>query len=78
AGLIEGIQSQGVGACPKHFAVNSQELRRQASNSIVDERTLREYYLTAFEIAVKEAKPWTIMSSYNMVNGVYAHENEHL
>ena len=78
AGLIEGIQSQGVGACPKHYAVNSQEPRRQASNSIVDERTLREYYLTAFEIAVKEAKPWTIMSSYNMVNGVYAHENEHL
>ncbi|WP_418969294.1 glycoside hydrolase family 3 C-terminal domain-containing protein [Alloscardovia omnicolens] len=78
AGFIEGIQSNGVGACPKHFAVNSQELRRQASNSIVDERTLREYYLTAFEIAIKEAKPWTIMSSYNMVNGVYAHENEHL
>lgn len=78
AGFIEGIQSNGVGACPKHFAVNSQELRRQASNSIVDERTLREYYLTAFEIAVKNAKPWTIMTSYNMVNGVYAHENEHL
>ncbi|OTA26864.1 glycosyl hydrolase [Alloscardovia macacae] len=78
AGFIEGIQSNGVGACPKHFAVNSQELRRQASNSIVDERTLREYYLNAFEIAVKEAKPWTIMSSYNMVNGTYAHESDHL
>ncbi|TCD54313.1 glycosyl hydrolase [Alloscardovia theropitheci] len=78
AGFIEGIQSNGVGACPKHFAVNSQELRRQASNSIVDERTLREYYLTAFEIAVKQAKPWTIMSAYNMINGTYAHENEHL
>ncbi|MFD0704562.1 glycoside hydrolase family 3 C-terminal domain-containing protein [Alloscardovia venturai] len=78
AGFIEGIQSNGVGACPKHFAVNSQELRRQASNSIVDERTLREYYLTAFEIAIKQAKPWTIMSSYNMVNGTYAHENKHL
>ncbi|WP_018142846.1 glycoside hydrolase family 3 C-terminal domain-containing protein [Alloscardovia criceti] len=78
AGFIQGIQENGVGACPKHFAVNSQELRRQASNSIVDERTLREYYLTAFEIAVKEAKPWTIMSSYNMINGTYAHENEHL
>lgn len=78
SGFIEGIQANGVGACPKHFAVNSQELRRQASNSIVDERTLREYYLTAFEIAIKQSKPWTIMSSYNMVNGTYAHENQHL
>ncbi len=78
AGFIRGIQSNNVGACPKHFAVNSQELRRQASNSVVDERTMREIYLTAFEIAVREAKPWTIMSSYNMINGVYAHENKHL
>lgn len=78
AGLVKGIQSNGVSACPKHFAVNSQELRRQASNSVVDERTMREIYLTAFEIAVREAHPWTIMSSYNEINGVYAHENKHL
>ena len=78
AGLIRGIQSNGVSACPKHFAVNSQELRRQASNSVVDERTMRELYLTGFEIAVREAKPMSIMTSYNEVNGVYAHENKHL
>lgn len=78
AGFIRGIQSQGVSACPKHFAVNSQELRRQASNSVIDERTMREIYMTAFEIAVKEARPWTLTTSYNMVNGVYAHENKHL
>ena len=78
AGLIRGVQSRGVAACPKHFAANSQELRRQSSNSIVDERTLREIYLTAFEIAVRESHPWAIMSSYNQINGVYAHENRHL
>ncbi len=78
AGLIRGIQSNGVSACPKHFAVNSQELRRQASNSVVDERTMRELYLTGFEIAVREAKPMSIMTSYNEINGVYAHENKHL
>ena len=78
AGLIRGIQSNGVSACPKHFAVNSQELRRQTSNSVVDERTMRELYLTGFEIAVREAKPMSIMTSYNEVNGVYAHENKHL
>ncbi|MBT1172590.1 glycoside hydrolase family 3 C-terminal domain-containing protein [Bifidobacterium sp. MA2] len=78
AGLIRGIQSNGVAACPKHFAVNSQELRRQASNSVIDERTMREIYLTGFEIAVREARPMTIMTSYNQINGVYAHENKHL
>lgn len=78
AGLVRGIQSQGVSACPKHFAVNSQELRRMASDSVVDERTMREIYLTAFEIVVKEAKPRALMSSYNRVNGVYAHESRHL
>lgn len=78
AGLVRGIQSQGVAACPKHFAVNSQELRRQASDSIIDERTMREIYLTSFEIVVKEARPRTLMSSYNMVNGTYAHENPEL
>lgn len=78
AGYIRGIQSRGVYACPKHFAVNSQELRRMAMNAVVDERTLREIYLTGFEIAVKEGKAGAIMTSYNQVNGTYANENEHL
>jgi beta-glucosidase len=78
AGYIRGIQSKGVAACPKHFAANSQELRRMASDSVMDERTLREIYLTGFEIAVKEGHAKSIMSSYNRVNGVYANENEHL
>ena len=76
AGEIKGIQSQNVGACPKHFLANNQELYRQTSNSIVDEQTLREIYLASFEDAVKEAKPWTIMCSYNKINGTYASENE--
>lgn len=78
AGLVQGIQSTGTAACPKHFAVNSQELRRMASDSIVDERTMREIYLTGFEIVCRSAKPRAIMSSYNLVNGTYAHENKHL
>ena len=78
AGYIRGMQANGVSACPKHFAANNTELRRQASDSVVDERTLREIYLTGFEIAVKESAPKSIMSSYNMINGVYANENEHL
>ena len=78
AGYIRGVQKNGISACPKHFAANNTELRRQASNSVIDERTLRELYLTGFEIAVKEAQPKCIMSAYNMVNGVYANENEHL
>ena len=78
AAYVKGIQANGVAACPKHFAVNSQELRRMAMNSVLDERTFREIYLTAFEIAVKEGKAKTIMSSYNMINGTYANENEHL
>ena len=78
AALVKGIQSLGISACPKHFAANSQELRRMAMNSVVDERTLREIYLTGFEIAVKEGKAKSIMSSYNEVNGVYANENKHL
>ena len=78
AGYVRGIQKNGVSACPKHFAANNTELRRMASDSVVDERTLREIYLTGFEIAVKEAHPKSIMSSYNMVNGTYANENEHL
>lgn len=78
AGYIRGIQSGGIAACPKHFAVNSQELRRMATDSVVDERTLREIYLTGFEIAVREGKAKAIMTSYNMVNGEYANENRHL
>ena len=77
-GYIRGIQSQGVSACPKHFAVNSQELRRMAMNAVLDERTLREIYLTGFEIAVKEGGAKALMTSYNEVNGVYANENAHL
>ena len=78
AAYIRGIQKVGVAACPKHFAVNSQELKRMATDSILDERTLREIYLTGFEIAVKEGDAKSIMSSYNMVNGTYANENTHL
>ncbi len=78
AGYVRGIQANGVAACPKHFAANSQETRRQASDSVMDERTLREIYLQGFEIVVREARPWLVMSSYNMVNGVYANENDHL
>lgn len=78
AAYIRGIQSQGVYACPKHFAVNSQELRRMAMNSVLDERTLREIYLTGFEIAVKEGGAKSIMTSYNEINGTYANENKHL
>lgn len=78
AALIRGIQSKGVYACVKHFAVNSQELRRMTVNSVVDGRTLREIYLPAFEIAVKEGGTKGLMTGYNRVNGVYASENEHL
>lgn len=78
ASYVKGIQNEGVYACPKHFAVNSQELRRMAMNAVVDERTLREIYLTGFEIAVKEGGAKAIMSSYNEVNGEYANENKHL
>lgn len=78
ASYIRGIQNEGVYACPKHFAVNSQELRRMAMNAVLDERTLREIYLTGFEIAVKEGGAKAMMSSYNQVNDVYANENYHL
>ena len=75
ASLIKGIQSAGIAACPKHFAVNNQETRRLTVDAVVDGRTLRELYLAAFEIAVKEGKPLSIMSSYNRINGVYANES---
>ena len=78
AAYIRGIQESGVAACPKHFAVNSQELRRMSMDSVLDERTMREIYLRGFEIAVKEGEAAAIMSSYNMVNGRYANENSHL
>jgi len=78
AAYIRGIQKNGTIACPKHFAVNNQELRRMASDSIVDTQTLREIYLTGFEIAVKEGKPLSLMSAYNKVNGVYANESQFL
>ena len=78
ASYIRGIQSYGVSACVKHFAVNNQEERRMSIDTIVDERTLREIYLTAFEIAIKEGNTQTVMSSYNMLNGTYTNENQHL
>ena len=78
SGYIRGVQSQGVRACAKHFAVNSQEERRMAVNAVVDERTLRELYLTQFEISVKEGGVKAIMTSYNEVNGTYTNENRHL
>lgn len=78
AAYVKGIQSKGISACPKHFAANSQELRRMAMDAVVDERTFREIYTTGFEIAVKEGKAKSIMSSYNEINEVYANENRHL
>ena len=78
AGFIRGVQSRGVSACAKHFAANNQETVRMHSDSIVDERALHELYLSNFEIAVREGKPQSIMSSYNRVNGIYANESEHL
>lgn len=78
AAFIQGLQSQGVGASVKHYACNNQEHEKMVTSSEVDERTLREIYLSAFERIVKKADPWTVMCSYNLVNGTYASENEHL
>lgn len=78
AAFIRGVQSQGVGACVKHFAVNNQETNRNSINAIVDERTLREIYLKAFEIAVKKGRPVAVMASYNQVNGSFATQNKKL
>src|ERR1043165_9570320 len=78
ASIINGIQSKGVGTSLKHYAADNQEFQRFSINAVVDERTLREIYLPAFEKAVKQAKPWTVMCSYNKVNGSFASEHHYL
>ena len=78
AAMIRGIQDTGAGACLKHFAVNNQEKYRMTINASIDERTLRESYLSGFEYAVKEGKPWMVMSAYNKINDIYCSENKRL
>ncbi|OKP89256.1 glycoside hydrolase family 3 C-terminal domain-containing protein [Paenibacillus sp. P32E] len=78
ANHIQGVQSQGVGTSLKHFAANNQEHRRMSTDAVIDERTLREIYLASFEGAVKQSQPWSVMCSYNRVNGEYASESETL
>lgn len=75
AAFVKAAQEKGIGVCLKHFAANNQECRRRTENSQPDERTMREIYASAFEKVVKEAKPWSVMASYNRINGVYATEN---
>ena len=78
AAYVEGLQGEGVGASLKHYAVNNQEVGRMSVNAVVDERTLREIYLAAFETVVRRTNPWTVMASYNKINGPYATENHRL
>ena len=78
AGFIRGMESQGIGACLKHFAANSQEKCRFVSNSVMDERTLRELYLPAFELAVKEGNPAAVMCAYPKLNGIHCSDSREL
>ncbi len=78
ASMIQGVQSQGVGTSLKHFAVNNQEKRRMTVSAVIDERTFRETYLKAYEIAIRKGKPWTVMCAYNRINETYCSENEYL
>lgn len=78
AALVRGVQSEGIGACLKHFAANNQETRRMTVDTVVDERTLRELYLTGFEIAVRDSRPWSVMCAYNRLNGTYASDDRWL
>ena len=78
AAMVRGVQSNGVGATIKHYALNNQETNRMANDAQVDQQTAREIYLKGFEIAVRESQPWAVMTSYNKINGTYAPENEDL